>query len=111
MPRSAPAQARETAKAADATEAATILQEVIARVGDQGRLRRAYLSLRPHPDETNHRRMRTLMPEGIVRELIRGSRPRGFQENGPGVKAPLLGFFLQSDGESRFAGLRRVVED
>ena len=31
--------------------------------GSQGRLRRAQLHFRPHPDGNNHRRIRTLMPE------------------------------------------------
>ncbi len=44
----------------------------------QGRLRRAWLSLRPHPDASNHRRMRTHMPEGIDSGTIRGTNAPGF---------------------------------
>lgn len=36
----------------------------------QGRLRRARLNLRPHPDENNHRRTRALMPEGGCPERL-----------------------------------------
>jgi hypothetical protein len=42
----------------------------------QGRLRRAPLRLRPHPDENNHRRMRTYIPE-----LGSGKRLPEFWEN------------------------------
>ncbi len=76
----------------------------------QGRLRRARFSQRPHPDASNHRRMRTHMPEGIDSGTIRGTRPPGFRENVPSGEMRLLGFFRQSDGEVRFASLRGVVE-